>query len=101
MDDRDRRIRERAYEIWESKGRPEGRQDEDWYEAESQISSNEPKEEAGLEAAHEYETELKKFERSGQVARKAEEARRAIDGPEAEVLKRAEQAGKDRARIQR
>jgi len=101
MDDQNRRIRERAYQIWESKGRLEGRQDEDWYEAESQIGSNEPHDEAGLEAAHEYETELKKFEQSGQVARKAEEARRAIDGPEKELLQRAEQAGKDRARIQR
>ncbi|MGC1676137.1 MAG: DUF2934 domain-containing protein [Candidatus Binataceae bacterium] len=101
MDDRNRHIRERAYEIWESKGRPEGRQDEDWYEAESQIGSNEPKEEAGIEAAHKYEREERKFEQSGQVARKAEEARRAIDGPEAEMLKRAEQAGKDRAQIKR
>lgn len=101
MDDRNRRIRERAYEIWESKGRPEGRQDEDWFEAESQLDLNEPNDEAGLEAAHEYEREERKFEQSGQVARKAEEARRAIDGPEAEMLKRAEQAGKDRAQIKR
>ncbi|MFZ0660615.1 MAG: DUF2934 domain-containing protein [Candidatus Binataceae bacterium] len=101
MDNRIRRIRERAYQIWESKGRPEGRQDEDWYEAESQFDLNEPHDEAGLEAAHEYEREERKFEQSGQVARKAEEARRAIDGPEGEILRRAEQAGKDRARIQR
>lgn len=36
--DRETRIRERAYEIWESAGRPEGREQEHWYAAEIQIS---------------------------------------------------------------
>ena len=31
------RIRERAYEIWEQEGRPEGREQEHWREAERQL----------------------------------------------------------------
>lgn len=32
-DDLDRRIRERAYEIWENEGQPEGRSHEHWEQA--------------------------------------------------------------------
>ncbi|MHB8384316.1 MAG: DUF2934 domain-containing protein, partial [Candidatus Binataceae bacterium] len=31
MNDHQRRIEERAYAVWERKGRPEGQQDENWY----------------------------------------------------------------------
>ncbi len=34
MDDREERIRQRAYGIWEREGRPEGRHDDHWNEAE-------------------------------------------------------------------
>ncbi len=37
-DERKRRIRERAYEIWERKGRPAGQQDQHWYEAERSLA---------------------------------------------------------------
>ncbi|HYE52103.1 MAG TPA: DUF2934 domain-containing protein [Azospirillaceae bacterium] len=33
MDDRDEKIRQRAYEIWQREGCPEGRQEEHWQEA--------------------------------------------------------------------
>lgn len=33
-DDRERRVRDRAYEIWESEGRPSGREREHWEQAE-------------------------------------------------------------------
>jgi len=33
MDDLEQRIRERAYEIWENEGCPEGRGDEHWRQA--------------------------------------------------------------------
>jgi hypothetical protein len=39
--DRDQRIRERAYRIWEEEGQPEGRQEEHWRRAEAEISEEE------------------------------------------------------------
>lgn len=33
-DDRERRVRDRAYEIWEQEGRPSGREREHWEQAE-------------------------------------------------------------------
>jgi hypothetical protein len=33
------RIRQRAYEIWEAAGRPEGRQDEHWQQALAEITA--------------------------------------------------------------
>lgn len=33
--ERDRLIREKAYELWEQRGRPEGQSDEHWHEAAS------------------------------------------------------------------
>jgi hypothetical protein len=40
-DDRDleRRIRERAFEMWEAEGRPEGRADEYWHRARERIEA--------------------------------------------------------------
>ncbi len=35
------RIRERAHELWEQSGRPAGRQDEFWYQAEREIRETE------------------------------------------------------------
>ncbi len=35
--DREARIRQRAYEIWQSEGRPEGRDVEHWQRAEAEI----------------------------------------------------------------
>jgi hypothetical protein len=34
---RDQRIRERAYEIWESEGKPHGRDDDHWRRAEADV----------------------------------------------------------------
>jgi hypothetical protein len=34
----DERIRRRAYEIWEAKGRPEGRDHEHWHEARAELA---------------------------------------------------------------
>jgi hypothetical protein len=35
-------IRELAYRLWEERGRPEGHSEEDWLEAERQLSSSQP-----------------------------------------------------------
>ena len=37
--DRDARIRERAYRIWDAEGRVEGKQDEHWARAEEEIDA--------------------------------------------------------------
>ncbi len=40
-DDREDRIRERAQQIWEKEGRPEGQQDRHWSEASAEIDAEE------------------------------------------------------------
>ena len=47
------RIQERAYEIWEKAGRPEGRAEEHWRQAEAEIAA----EERGLEEEIKLEAE--------------------------------------------
>ncbi len=37
--DRERRIRDRAYQMWEEEGRPEGREHGHWHQAESEIDA--------------------------------------------------------------
>jgi Protein of unknown function (DUF2934) len=38
MDDREQRIRERAFQIWIEEGQPEGKDKDHWERAEKQIS---------------------------------------------------------------
>lgn len=40
MSDRDERIKQRAYEIWEQHGRPEGKEHEHWQQAAEEFNSN-------------------------------------------------------------
>ena len=47
------RIRERAYEIWEGAGRPEGKATDFWLQAEAEIAA----EEKGLEQEFKLESE--------------------------------------------
>lgn len=39
MDDRERKIRDRAYEIWERAGRPQGQEGEHWAQAMQEVDS--------------------------------------------------------------
>ncbi|WP_173931862.1 DUF2934 domain-containing protein [Chelativorans sp. Marseille-P2723] len=39
MSERDEKIRQRAYEIWEAEGRPEGREAEHWARASQEIEA--------------------------------------------------------------
>ncbi|MGD9477811.1 DUF2934 domain-containing protein [Shinella sp. G-2] len=41
MDDHDERVRERAHEIWEAEGRPEGREYSHWLRARAEIHEEE------------------------------------------------------------
>ena len=59
------------------------------------MSSNQKNEgEGNRTAAREYNKDTKTFVDSGKVDSKAQEARKAVDGDQAEELKRAEEAGK-------
>ena len=104
MSDLIERVRQRAYQIWEGNGR-EGNPEEHWLSAEREILGNEsaPRdsfagEAAGLNAARTYDNNVKKCGESGRVPKKTREAEEALDGPEREELKRAEEVGKRRAR---
>ena len=98
-------LRSRAYQIWESEGRPQGRDLEHWLEAERELEAEDrkprpKKEEAGLEAARAYNRDAQEFGRHENVEAKAQEAKHAIEGAEASELKRAEAIGKSRSRGQ-
>jgi len=95
------RVRERAYEIWISEGRPEGRHLDHWCRAEGELqteSANPGHDKAGLAAPREYDRDVKEFDHDGQVDRSAREAEDALAGPESEELKQAEAVGKSRSK---
>jgi hypothetical protein len=104
------RIRERAYQIWESLGQPHGSHDDHWLQAEREVLGKDTAapdsfsgEAAGQAATRAYDRDVKKFSESGRVDAQVKEAERALDGPErAELkraeLKRAEEAGKRRGK---
>jgi Protein of unknown function (DUF2934) len=104
MSDKPNRIHERAYHLWEKAGRPEGRELEHWLEAERELTGpgngdgNQTHETAsdphGIHAAEKYNREVQESVGSGKSERAAQEAKKAIDGPERDELKRAEEAGK-------
>jgi len=57
--------------------------------------STQPNEgEGNKTAAREYNQRTERFAKSGQVEKKAEEAKKALEGPEGEELASAEEAGK-------
>ena len=41
-DDREHQVRQRAYALWESEGRPEGRHDEHWHRANAGLGQDAP-----------------------------------------------------------
>lgn len=104
MDERIQRISLRAYEIWELRGRPTGHDLEDWLEAEREIDlemgkgtespSDANEGEGSRTAARAYNSRTKRFVDKGPVEEKAREAAQALDGPEADDLRAAEDAGK-------
>lgn len=105
-DEKIEQLRNRAYQIWESKGRPHGRDLEHWLDAEGELEAADDrnhraiKEEAGLEAARAYHRDVQESGRHENVAARAQEAKHAIEGAEASELKRSEAIGKSRSRGQ-
>lgn len=51
MSERDERIRQRAYAIWEREGRPEGLKDRHWHQAAEEVASEEKAGSQGAEEA--------------------------------------------------
>jgi hypothetical protein len=104
VDEKIDQVRNRAYQIWERKGRPQGRDLEHWLEAERELEAEDErnhgakKEEAGLEAARAYNRDVQEFGRHENVEAKAQEAKHAIESAEASELERAEAVGKSRSR---
>lgn len=108
MSDKPSRIHEHAYHLWEKAGRPHGRDLEHWLEAERELNEqagggrNQTGETAsdphGIHAAERYNREVKESVSAGKSERAAQEAKQALEGPEREALKRAEEAGKRRAK---
>lgn len=92
MDDYIRRVRLRAYLIWEREGRPEGLAADHWLEAERQVAEEEDA--AGLQAGRAYDKGVKEFGKSGRVERAAKEAQMALDGSEKDDLERAQETAR-------
>jgi hypothetical protein len=97
------RIRERAYQIWIREGQPEGREFENWHQAERELAEEGARaehehDEAGPAAAREYGRDAKEVSESGKVDRSARETSDSLSGPDAEKLKKAEAAGKSRSK---
>jgi DUF2934 family protein len=92
MDDYVRRVRMRAYLIWEREGRPEGRELEHWLAAEHEIAKEEDA--AGLRAGMAYDKDVEKFEKTGRVEKAAKEAQEALNGPQRDDLERAQEIGR-------
>jgi hypothetical protein len=104
MSDNGNRIHEHAYHLWEKAGRPKGRELEHWLDAERELNGqgdgvrNQSQDTAsdphGIHAAEKYNHEVQQSIGSGKAERAAQEAKKAVEGPERDELKRAEEAGK-------
>jgi hypothetical protein len=82
------RIRERAYQIWESLGQPHGSHADHWLQAEREILGKDAarpnsfsNEAAGQDATRAYDRDVKKFSESGQVDAKLKSAEDAGQAP--------------------
>ncbi len=103
MDHKVERVKTKAHEIWEREGRPDGRHDEHWRQAEAEVDAESggsgPNEGEGSQTgAAAYNKGTRKFAESGQVEKKAREAADAVSGAEGKTLREAETAGKSRSR---
>ncbi len=92
MDDYTRRVRLRAYLIWEREGRPEGSDAEHWQQAEREVAQEDDA--AGLRAGRAYDKGMKEFEKSGRVETAAKEAQKALEGSERDELERAQETAR-------
>src|SRR5690349_11812345 len=94
-------IRRRAYEIRERNGRPEGRDDDHWREAEAELAAagdqgNEG--EGNKTATLAFDRAQTEFAQSGDPENLGEAAREALEGSEGTALKSAEEQARSRSR---
>ena len=99
--DRYEAIRKRAYEIWERNGRPEGRRDEHWQQAEAELAAagdqgNEG--EGNKTAALAFDRSQTEFAQSADSQGLGKSARKALEGSEGANLKTAEEGTRSRSR---
>lgn len=94
MSDKTEQIRERAYQLWQQRGEPEGSDADHWLQAEREITgANEG--EGNRTAARAYDDAATAFARSGKVEGAASDAARALDNPaEAKEMREAVEAGR-------
>jgi hypothetical protein len=92
IDDYTRRLRLRAYLIWECAGQPGRRDAEFRYPAEREAAQEEDA--AGLRAGRAYDKGVKEFEESGRIERAAKAAQQALEGSERDELERAQETAR-------
>ena len=99
--EREEKIRRRAYEIWEEEGRPQFRDHDHWLRAEAELAAAGPQGNEGegsRTAALAYDHSQAEFAEKADVVGKAKAAKKALDGPEGEELRKAEAAGRARSK---
>ena len=92
------KIRERAYQLWQQLGEPEGQHDDHWLQAEREYNESAPGDgvegEGSYAGARQYDEATTAFANSGKVGPAADAAVKSLDDPaEAAELKKAEEAG--------
>jgi len=97
-DERNKRISEQAYLLWEQEGQPADRALDHWVEAERQVGDSDASRpnqgEGNVTAARTYNRKTKAFAESGKVERQARKAKTDLDGPEGDALHEAEAVGR-------
>lgn len=95
--EQEKKIRRRAYEIWEQEGRPQSRDHDHWLRAEAELAAAGPQGNEGegsRTAALAYDRSQTEFAEKADVTGLAEAAAAALDGAEGAELRAAEAAGR-------
>lgn len=92
MDDYTRRVRLRAYLIWERAGQPQGRDAEHWYQAEREVAQEEDA--AGLRAGRAYDKSVKEFENPAESKERLKRRSRNLRARREMRLERAQETAR-------
>ena len=99
-DDKAQAVRQRAYQLWQEQGEPDGLHLDHWLQAEQELAEDSSMEgEGSRTAARAYDQAATEFAHSGKVEEAAREAVEALSDPaKAAELRKAEATGKKRRR---